>query len=218
MWPIALFYKELRQLQGILLLGLVAVILTLLQVSRDQTASGTNRLIPFCNDTIDFQLTLVACCLAIVIGFWQTLSETYRGTWLFLLHRPISRASITLTKLGSGLLLVSLVVWIPLLISAIYFSQPGVIAAPFQWNMFNSVWKNTIFFVPFYLAAYLAGLRKSRWYFSRLFPLASVFCFYALAFFIFPEDRFPSQFIAICLTCGILIVSILQQLDQEDYS
>ncbi|HYW79237.1 MAG TPA: hypothetical protein VE890_06640, partial [Thermoguttaceae bacterium] len=84
---------------------------------------------------------LVAACLAAALGFRQTVGESAKGTFLFLLHRPVSRRWLIGTKLlvGLGLYLVCSVV--PVAIYAAWAATPGTHASPFEWSMTIPIWK-----------------------------------------------------------------------------
>ena len=132
------------------------------------------RHIPFLSSDTRGMVVLTAAALALALGFWQTLGESVRGTWPFLLHRPMARRSMVLTKLatGMGLLLVS--TGVPIVFYAMWAATPGTHASPFEWWMTVETWRGWFLSTAVYLAAFLCGIREARWYGSRLWPLVPV--------------------------------------------
>lgn len=65
---------------------------------------------PFVEDSFTTLLFLIGAALAIALGFRQSAWEPHQGTALYLLHLPLSRRTIIVTKLiaGIGLLLLGL--------------------------------------------------------------------------------------------------------------
>ena len=107
------------------------------------------------------------------LGLRQTVVESRRGTWLFLLHRPASLWRVLAAKLavGGGLYLVCGAVAI--LSYAAWAAMPGKHASPFLWWMTARAWKAWGVIAIVYLAAFLAGIRPARWFGTRLLPLAA---------------------------------------------
>jgi hypothetical protein len=128
--------------------------------------------VPFTGDFNGF-FEFLSVLFAIALGFRQSAWESARGTYLFLLHRPLRRDAVFLTKLavGSGVLLVCGSV--PVVLYAAWAAAAGPHAGPFEWSMANAVWK-ILFLMPLvYLGAFLSGLRPARWFGTRLLPLAA---------------------------------------------
>ena len=137
------------------------------------TAVGRGTWIPFVVGELLEPFAVVAICLAAGLGFRQTVGESARGTFLFLLHRPAARERLIGAKLavGGGLYLVCSAV--PIAIYAWWAATPGTHASPFEWSMTFPIWKVWITMLILYLGAFLSGLRPARWYGTRLFPLAA---------------------------------------------
>lgn len=129
--------------------------------------------IPFVSGGFLGAFTMVAICLAIALGFRQSAVESGRGTFLFLLHRPVSRTALIGTKLlvGAGLFLVCSAV--PILIFTAWAATPGTHASPFEWSMTAATWKVWGTITALYLGAFLSGIRPARWFGTRLLPLAA---------------------------------------------
>lgn len=129
---------------------------------------------PFVSDGFVGAFAVCGVMLAIALGFVQTLSEGWNGAWLFLLHRPVSRRTVMVSKLitGWGLMLV-LTAW-PIVVYGWWSSLPGKVAAPFDWSMTASTWRLWWWLPLFYLGAFSCGLRPANWWGSRLVPLAAI--------------------------------------------
>ena len=137
----------------------------------------------------------------IALGFWQTVAEDNRGTWLFLLHRPASFKKIIGVKLAVGAGVYFIVSTTAILVYAAWAITPGTHASPFYWWMTEDVWGLCGFGVLIYLSAFLSGFRLGRWFGTRLLPLAG-FVFIASTI---PESPF---YIAplIWNTCEYLLI------------
>ncbi|MBI3461880.1 MAG: ABC transporter permease subunit, partial [Planctomycetes bacterium] len=105
----ALAIKELRELSGIaavaVALGLALVVYQIQiqprRYSRAPWAYG-QPVVPFVSDDFVVYFSFIAAAFAIALGFRLSLGEEFRGTYPFLLHRPISRRAVMLTKLLTG--------------------------------------------------------------------------------------------------------------------
>src|SRR5258707_1626741 len=91
--------------------------------------------IPFRSDAMQLVVSSVSCCLAVVLGLWQTLGESVRGTWRYLRQRPMPFSQLLLTKLaaGAGLLVVS--TGVPLALYLMWAASEGWHGSPFEWEM-----------------------------------------------------------------------------------
>ena len=118
--------------------------------------SGT---IPFINDTLCGYLFVVTCILAIVVGLRQTLWESSRGTFHFLLHRPARRDAIFGVKLLVGEAACLAISLLPVACYALWATAPGTHASPFAWSMSGWAWRMSFEMPVVYLGAFLSGLR-----------------------------------------------------------
>jgi hypothetical protein len=116
-------------------------------------------------------LITIAGGLAVALGFKQTAWEEFRGTFHYLLHRPIDRRRVFLVKAAVGVALVQAVGAAVILIYGFWAATPGTHASPFFWSMTKQTWQIWFAMPTVYLAAFLCGLRPARWYGSRLLPL-----------------------------------------------
>ncbi len=134
-------------------------------------SSGRDALAPFVDLETVMGLAVVGMCLPAGLGLQQTVGESVRGTFQFLLHRPPGRTRLIGTKLlvGSGVCLV--VSAVPVLLYVWWAATPGNHACPFEWRMTAIAWKVWIAMPTVYLGAFLAGIRPGRWHGTRLLPL-----------------------------------------------
>src|SRR5262249_50192069 len=104
----ALALKELREIAGIAAVALLAnLVLAAALMGMQPFArllkSSFSQAVPFVDPDIRPLLSFVAVPLALALGFRQSAWEAGQGTYQFLLHRPIRRDAIFLTKLAAGL-------------------------------------------------------------------------------------------------------------------
>jgi hypothetical protein len=219
--PIQVALKELRETAWIALVALAAYLYFLggaigVRLFPWRIAGDNYQYVPFVNGSLSGEFTKVAVCLAIGLGLWQTVVESRRGTFLFLLHRPVSRTAVIGTKLlvGAGLYLVCSAV--PILIFAVLAATPGTHASPFEWSMTADVWETWITLTALYLGAFLSGIRPGRWFGTRLIPLAGA----GLAVLVIV--RLPWWLVfglpALVVVGGVLLVGIFFVARTRDYS
>jgi hypothetical protein len=188
----ALIYKEFRETLGIAAIGLVLLLI----VVGHQTGHGAlpflnqyGGTIPFVSDGFGARFMMVAGGLAVALGFKQSLGDFLGDAQLFVLHRPVSRRRIYVTKIlvGLGVYLVCGV--IPIAVYAAWAALPGTHASPFEWSMTSPSWVIWIVLTAVYLGALLSGVRPAAWFGTRLAPLATavlltlfiMYCWFAVA-------------------------------------
>jgi ABC-2 type transport system ATP-binding protein len=130
--------------------------------------------IPFVQDGFGTIYGFVGFSLAIALGFRQSFWELRQGTAPFLLHLPMSRPAIMLTKLLSGAGLLLACTFLPIAIYAAWAAAPGTHPGPFEWSMTGPFIHLWLMLPLVYLGAFASGIRPTRWFGSRLFPLVSV--------------------------------------------
>jgi hypothetical protein len=127
--------------------------------------------IPFVGDDFTYgPLLLIAGGLAIVLGLKQSGWEELRGTYHYLLHRPIERRQVFLLKAVVGLGIVLTLGAAMILIYALWAATPGTHPSPFFWSMTLPAWRVWATLPAVYLAALVWGIRPARSYRSGLFP------------------------------------------------
>lgn len=156
--------KELRE--TIWLPGLALVVFFLFSPGRGR--SGMDLIDRFPPDGL-----LIWSGLAIALGFRQSVWESWRDTYVYLLSRPVSRPAAIGVKLATGLILVLIASAIPILYLGWRSVAPGNFAMPFEWSMTESAWKVWASMGPLYLASFLCGVRPGKWFGTRLWPLAA---------------------------------------------
>ena len=106
MWK-AMVYKELRETGWMALLALALglwLVISLTGTSLAPSVFGFGRgyEIPFVGDEFLRLFAYISGALVIAVGFRQTATESARGTWQFLLHRPVERRRLIAAKLLTG--------------------------------------------------------------------------------------------------------------------
>jgi ABC-type transport system involved in multi-copper enzyme maturation permease subunit len=171
----ALVFKELREVFGIAVVALgLYVLLLIMQFSSDVISWVVfSEQVPFVDGNFSVFFFIISVAFTTALGFRQSAWEARDGTYLFLLHRPISRTTIFLTKLATGISVYLALALVPLVGYGCWAALPGHHASPFQWSMTAPTW-NLYWLMPLlYLGAFLSGLRPARWFGTRLLPLAA---------------------------------------------
>jgi hypothetical protein len=101
------------------------------------------------------------------LGWAQARAEGNRDLWAFLVHRPVTRTDVFLSKVVAGLVLYTLTVGLPLLVLVVAARVPGHVAAPFEWLMVVPLVGSFLVGIAAYFAGVLTGWRQARWYASR---------------------------------------------------
>ena len=179
----AMIWKELREIQLIAWLALTIYALLLVSLvgpSRvrqmfligdilDFFRSGNDvPFIPFVYDHFQSHYWWISLLLAIAIGLQQSLGESVRGTYLFLLHRPASRRWLVGVKLLTGLMTYLICSVLPILVYGVWAATHAML---FEWAMTLACWQICFTMALPYLGAFLTGICVGRWYGSRLLPL-----------------------------------------------
>ncbi len=173
----ALALKELRELFGIAavaLIGYLALVVSLMGAKAfywmPGMPTGTHG-VPFTSGEFTDVFTWVSMAFAVTLGFRQSAWESGRGTFLFLLHRPMSRRAIFLNKLAVGAGVLLLCASLPIVLYSWWAAVPGHHPSPFAWSMAGPAWRIAFLMPLLYLGAFLSGLRPARWFGTRLLPL-----------------------------------------------
>jgi hypothetical protein len=126
---------------------------------------------PFLSGEFLGSFLMASTVFAAALGLRQTVSESSRGTWLFLLHRPLHRRWLIAIKLVVGAALFCVCAAMPILIYGWRAATPGTFPSPFEWSMTADAWTQGASLIGVYLGAFLAGIRPGRWIGTRLLPL-----------------------------------------------
>lgn len=173
----ALVIKELRETAkitvAVLVLGLAYIgALTGSPLVRWIPDMAFDRpIVPFVGGSLLGVFAMYATFVALLLGFWQSVTELARGTAPFLFHRPLSRRRILLTKLATGIALYFVCTAVPILVYAWWAATPGTHAGPFFWSMLIPYVFLLLTGPAVYLGAFASGWRDGRWFGSRLLPL-----------------------------------------------
>jgi hypothetical protein len=111
--------------------------------------------------------------LAIGLGLWQSMGESWRQTSLFLLHRPVTKTGVCLAKWTYGITWLTAILFIGLFIGLWATARPGLRAAPVDMIALIAWWQPSFSWTLLYSGAFLTGIRPASWWGSRLFPLAA---------------------------------------------
>lgn len=175
----ALAVKELRETAWI---GAIALAVNLAIVSNliglglftwAPVLPGRREGLPFVSDLFASSFIIVTVLFTIALGFRQSAWEAGKGTYLFLLHRPLRRETVFLTKLATGFLLIQVCGAVPILLYAWWAAVPENHPSPFAWSMTWPTWEHWLELPLLYLGAFLSGLRPARWFGTRLLPLVA---------------------------------------------
>jgi len=177
--------KELREVLGIAAVALGAYLVLVASLLGTKVFAwvpglhGTEE-VPFVSGGFTGLFTLVTAVFAAALGFRQSAWESARGTYLFLLHRPVPRDAIFLTKLATGIVVLVVCASVPVVLYTWWAAVPGHHPSPFAWSMTGEAWR-LVFLMPLlYLGAFLSGIRPARWLGTRLLPLAAALLFLVL--------------------------------------
>jgi hypothetical protein len=218
----ALAIKELRESAAIIAVAALAMLWLLgNQLGWRFTPYSTNndmgRQIPFLGTQFAQILALVGGALAIGLGLKQTAWENSGDKYYYLLHRPITRQAVFLTKMAIGLAVLLLFTVGPLLIYANWAATPGNHATPFFWGMTADAWRTCWALPSIYLAALLSGLRPARWFGTRLFPLLGTGVLVMLSIGCWVWAGWWWGLAGLAVLDFVLLRLILASADQRDY-
>ncbi len=179
----ALAWKELREVLGITAIALACYLALAVNAMGARVfdwvpamPAGTHG-VPFLEANFTWFFTFISVVFAAALGFRQSAWESSRGTFLFLLHRPLRRETIFFVKLATGAGVLLICASLPIVLYGAWAAVPGHHASPFEWSMTASTWRLTFLLPLLYLGAFLSGQRPARWFGTRLLPLvASILC------------------------------------------
>jgi hypothetical protein len=173
----ALMWKELRETLGIVALAALTYFVVVTSNAGFRLYPWSSPLysgFPFMDGEFIVPFALSSAIFAALLGFRQTLGESYRDTWLFYLHRPVNLRCLLGVKLATGLALYFSIAAAAILAYAVWAATPGNHANPFAWWMTGLAWKTWLTASLLYLGAFLSGIRPGHWFGTRLMPLLAV--------------------------------------------
>lgn len=174
-----------KEMRSVTLIGAAACAAYLLVVAKLTNLTGFGWMrtfvpehstqIPFLDEAFEQPFTVVSLLLAVCLAVWQTAIESRGGAWLFLLHRPVSRRAIVLSKLVVGLSVLLGCSALPIVLYGAWAARPGTHPSPFEWSMTNETWRLWWSMPPLYFGTLLTMLRPARWFGTRLLPCVAGF-------------------------------------------
>jgi len=216
----ALLFKELREVYGIALAALACYLALAVNLMGAKVfdwvpgiPAGTQE-VPFTGAGFLVFYVFVSVGFAVALGFRQSAWESARGTYLFLLHRPIRRDVIFLTKLATGAGVFLLCASVPVLLYGAWAAVPGNHPSPFAWSMTEPVWRLALLMLLLYLGAFHSGVRPARWFGTRLLPLVGPA---ALLLLVYALPWYLGLALAVA-ACGLLVASICHVTRVRDYA
>ncbi len=220
MWFFQILYKEFLSLRPVIWLALLAFTIAILGLQGNRVVMSYIGKIgpayPFLSSNFMNAYFVVAYFLAVIVGIWQTQSEFFRGTWLFLLHRPRGLTELVVAKAFSGTLISLTVCAIPAILYGMSVSIPGVLPGPFQWSYTGQFWRLWLFIPILQLGAYTTGLRHGRWYVSRLCPFLAAVLMTALTFLL--AIHWLLLIVLLGFVLVLQVIELRQEVSQRDFS
>jgi ABC-type transport system involved in multi-copper enzyme maturation permease subunit len=171
--------------------------------------------VPFIQDNFSTMLFFIGAALAIALGFRQSAWEPFQGTALYLLHLPLTRRTVFVTKLLTGIILLLACTLLPILIYATWAAMPGTHPGPFEWSMTEPAIRVWLLMPLVYLGAFASGIRPARWFGSRLLPLFSV-AFTGTLLVPLAHWRLIA-FAFLLLAAAVLVSNILWEAETRDF-
>jgi len=197
----ALVWKEFRELMPLILLTIIAefaLVCTAMGMQLGLSSSERGE-IPFIGTDLSAFIVTVPAIFVCAMALMQTWWESSRGTFLFLLHRPLPRSEIIAAKLLLGTVVCLIVTLLPTFVYALWAAAPGTHASPFDWSMTDSTWRQCLAIPVLYFGAFLSGMRPARWFVSRFFPLAASVAVFLL------QISAPGGFVPLLVAFGLAV-------------
>lgn len=115
--------------------------------------------------------TAGAAAGGLLLGIMSTALEARADRWAFLVHRPLSRTAIFLGKAIAGLALLYLAAGIPFAASVAWCEASDFWAAPFRIELAVPWAIDLLAGGVYFFTGMVIGLRRARWYGSKVLPL-----------------------------------------------
>lgn len=218
----ALAWKELREVLGIAAIALGCYLALVVNAMGAKVFDWVPLMprgtmgVPFLDGGFTMTHMLISVVFAMAVGFRQSAWESSRGTFLFLLHRPLRRETIFGIKLTMGMAVLLICAGLPILLYAWWAALAGHHPGPFEWSMTASAWRLTFLLPLLYLGAFLSGLRPARWFGTRLLPLIGALLLLTL-FYGLPSWG-SIVFALVLVLSGLLFVNVCFLARVRDYA
>jgi hypothetical protein len=169
---------------------------------------------PFVDSDFSEAFSLIISLFAIGLALKQSLWEEMKGTYHYLLHRPLPRQRVFAVKMCVGLAAVLAAGVVAVLIHALWAATPGNHPSPFFWSMTVPAWQLVAVAPVVYASAFLSGMRPARWYGSKLLPLIGGG---AIAYFLAALPWWWLAFAGSAIATTALVACTLQIAATRDY-
>ena len=116
---------------------------------------------------------LISVVFTLALGLRQSLGESIRGTYPFLLHRPADRCRLIGIKLLLGMIVYLICAGIPILVYGVLGRHARHPCQSVRVVDDVPTWVGGLAMTILYLGAFHTAIRPGRWYGSRLLPLAA---------------------------------------------
>jgi hypothetical protein len=151
-----------------------------------------------------FYVTPIAALFGALVGFLQVYFESGGDKRALLLHRPLSRTQIFLSKAIAGVGLYLLALGIPGAFAVGLAATPGHVDEPFGWPMVLPLVADILAGLVYYFAGMLTAQREARWYGSRCLGLAAgLFC----SILVWMTPEFWQALLAVVAVGGLMAVA-----------
>lgn len=175
--------KECVELAAPFLLAVASLVLlvgdAVIDSNRHLRAQGNWML----DDDFVYPFLMISLVLAAIMGLIQSLSEDVQGTWRYVLALPGGWRRILTLKIGVGA-----AVWLCWGVVSTAICGLGVLVnagpAGESWFRLADPLLRILVCVPVvYCGAFLTGLRRANWFFSRLAPgIGVMLCWFILPY------------------------------------
>jgi hypothetical protein len=163
----SLIWKEWRENLKWAVLPSLVILLPMLLLG------GPNEAMPGVSGA--FLFYLIAAVFGAALGFVQVFFESRGDHRAILLHRPLSRSRIFVSKVIAGVGIYLLAMGIPFVCVQAWMAIPGHMPAPYQWGNGLPWLADILAGVVYYFAGMLTAQREARWYGSRGLGLVTAF-------------------------------------------
>lgn len=165
---IELIKKEIRENMIFMIIGFTLNIYLIISIVNSELSFMPyfyfTRSIPILDYNFLNYFSIISFSFAAIIGFNQTIAEEVRGTYLFLLSKPLKRRTIFFIKALTALIMYFIISLIPALVMIYLSAKLKYFYAPFRLYMCYNILLLCFFGVIAYLGAFYTGVNSGRWF------------------------------------------------------
>lgn len=221
-----LIRKELRSSAWVVVLGLAAFGWLFAEMTGTPMLVGRNDQAHQRLGSGVIGFWLIATGFAGLLGLLMASEDSRRGTWQFVLFRPISRRRYVVAKLIAGAVIVVLMTGAPAIAFMAWASKPGRWLVPWDWSYAQIPVETMGWSVVVFLGGFLSSMRVASWWWSRLWPLATVALVGLWSCLVCLTDQLPNsltpspvQFWGLCVLVSAAFTSVILHASAErDFS